>query len=340
MAAARDRGIVVELTLFCPLYRDDLWNASPMNARNNVNGFAACPRTEALTLRHKRLVEVQLAFTKKVVAELNPYDNLYFEVCNEPYFGGVTLPWQHRIADTIVATENDLPNRHLISLNIANGRKRVAKPHPAVSILNFHYCVPPDTVAMNYALGKAIGENETGFRGKHDLLYRTEGWDFLLAGGALYNNLDYSFTPPHPDGTFLTYKSPGGGSPALRKQLGILKRFLEGFDFVRMAPDAKAIKSVSPKLTATALAEPGRQYAICLHVPLPVKPKRVSDHQRSGLQATLVLDLPKGRYRAEWLDTKTGAVQGATTFDHPGGDRKLRTRPFDDDIALRIVASK
>ncbi|NQT54005.1 hypothetical protein HQ576_18265, partial [bacterium] len=149
MAAARDRGIVVELTLFCPLYRDDLWNASPMNARNNVNGFAACPRTEVLTLKHKRLVEVQLAFTKKVVAELNPYDNLYFEVCNEPYFGGVTLPWQHRIADTIVATENDLPNRHLISLNIANGRKRVTKPHPAISIFNFHYCVPPDTVAMN-----------------------------------------------------------------------------------------------------------------------------------------------------------------------------------------------
>jgi len=76
--------------------------------------------------------------------------------------------------------------------------------------------VPPDTVALNYHWNVAIGENETGFRGKDDLLYRTEGWDFILAGGALYSNLDYSFTPAHPEGDFLDYKSPGGGSPALR----------------------------------------------------------------------------------------------------------------------------
>ena len=29
-----------------------------------------------------------------------------------------------------------------------------------------------------------------------------EGWEFLLAGGGLYNNLDYSFTAGHEDGTF------------------------------------------------------------------------------------------------------------------------------------------
>jgi len=28
-----------------------------------------------------------------------------------------------------------------------------------------------------------------------------EAWEFLLAGGALFNNLDYSFTAAHPDGT-------------------------------------------------------------------------------------------------------------------------------------------
>ena len=31
----------------------------------------------------------------------------------------------------------DFPARHLISLNIANGRKKVERPHPAVSIFNF-----------------------------------------------------------------------------------------------------------------------------------------------------------------------------------------------------------
>ncbi|MFW6161879.1 MAG: hypothetical protein ACODAJ_03870 [Planctomycetota bacterium] len=339
MATAGECGVVVEMTLFCPLYRDDLWAVSPMNAANNVQGIGRCPRKECLTLKHKRLVEVQLAFVRKMVTELNRYGNLYFEVCNEPYFGGVTMAWQRRVIDTIVEAEKSLPRQHLISLNIANGRKRVVKPHPAVSIFNFHYCVPPDVVAMNYGLGKVIGENETGFRGRHDLLYRTEGWDFLLAGGGLYNNLDYSFTPEHPDGTFLDYRSPGGGSPALRKQLGILKRFLDGFDFVRMRPEPKAIHGVEPKLTAFCLAEPGRAYALYLHVPLPRKPKRIRDQMRDGLEAAVELKLPKGSYRAEWVDTKTGETLKTESFQQAAAVRRLMAPPFANDIALRILAS-
>ena len=29
------------------------------------------------------------AFVRKVVGELKEFDNLYYEICNEPYFGGV-----------------------------------------------------------------------------------------------------------------------------------------------------------------------------------------------------------------------------------------------------------
>ena len=341
MTAARDAGVVVEMTLFCPLYKDELWRASPMNHANNVNGVGQCGRTEVLTLKHKKLLDVQLAFTRKIVAELREFDNLYFEVCNEPYFGGVTMPWQHRIVDTIVAAEASLPQskRHLISMNVANGRAKVARPHPAVSIFNFHYCVPPDTVAMNYRLGKVIGENETGFRGKDDLLYRTEAWDFLLAGGGLFNNLDYSFTPKHPDGTFTAYRSPGGGSEALRKQLRVLKDFLYGFDFLRMKPDNGVIVNVSPKLSAWALAERGKQYAVYLHVPLPNKPKRMSDHLKDKIEAKLTLDLPRGTYKAQWLDTKTGKAAKAQTLTHPGGPAKLASPAFANDIALRLAAA-
>jgi len=142
--------------------------------------------------------------------ELRGFDNLFYEVCNEPYFGGVTMEWQNRIADVIAEEEKSFPRKHLISLNIAKGREKVANPHPNVSIFNFHYCHPPDAVGMNYGLNKVIGENKTGFRGKDDALYRTEGWDFIIAGGALYNNLDYLFTTNYPDGKFLEYASPGG----------------------------------------------------------------------------------------------------------------------------------
>ncbi len=336
---AGKRGVVVEMNLFCPLYRDELWAASPMNARNNVNGIGGCPRDDVLTLKHPKLVEVQVAFTRKIVRELNEFDNLYYEVCNEPYARNVPEDWQRRIVDVILKTEKDLPKQHLISLNIANGRKQVENPHAGVSIFNFHYCVPPDTVAMNYGLNKVIGENETGFRGKHDFLYRTEGWDFLLAGGGLYNNLDYSFTPQHPDGTFRTYRSPGGGSPELRRQLGILKRFLDGFDLVRMRPSQSALKSVSGGLSVRVLAEPGKAYAIYLHVPIPPHPKKIEEHLRDHVQATLVLDLPAGQYRAEWVDTKTGEVTPGGSFEHAGGEKALKSPVFANDLALRIVAA-
>ena len=240
--------------------------------------------------------------------------------------------------DAILQAQKDLPNKHLISLNIANGRKKVEDPHPGVSIFNFHYCVPPDTVAMNYGLNKVIGENETGFRGRHDFLYRSEAWDFILAGGGLYNNLDYSFTPEHPGGTFRAHRSPGGGSPELRKQLGILKRFLEGFDFVRIRPQQSVVESVSGGLSARALAEPGKAYAIYLRVPIPRRPKKVEEHLRDRVRATLVLDLPPGRYRADWVDTKTGAEQGSESFKHSGGGKPLESPVFANDVALRIVA--
>src|ERR1043165_1556621 len=59
ISQAGKRGIVVELVLFCPFYEDSMWNASPMNARNNVNGIGTMPRTEAYTLKHPEILTIQ-----------------------------------------------------------------------------------------------------------------------------------------------------------------------------------------------------------------------------------------------------------------------------------------
>ena len=57
VAAASERGIVVEYTLFCPFYEENLWAVNPMNARNNVNGVGNIPRNEAYTGKHRDLQE-------------------------------------------------------------------------------------------------------------------------------------------------------------------------------------------------------------------------------------------------------------------------------------------
>src|SRR5690606_28773060 len=122
-------------------------------------------------------------------------------LCNEPYFNNVTREWNEAVCNEIAAAEADLPVKHLIAQNIANDAAVVKDPIEAVSILNFHYAHPPITIAQNYALNRPIADDETGFDGTGDDFYRREAWDFMVAGGAVFSNLDYSFSVSHPDGT-------------------------------------------------------------------------------------------------------------------------------------------
>lgn len=330
IADAGKRGIVVEYVLFCPMYDDGLWQINPMNAKNNVNGVGDVPREEVYTLDHPDLLGKQLAFVRWVVPELNEFDNVYFEICNEPYFGGVTLDWQRRVAATIVEAEEDLPNKHLIAQNIANNRAKINDPDPNVSIFNFHYAEPPAALE-NHGLNRALGDDETGFEGNGDRPYREEGWQFLLSGGSIYSNLDYSFTPQHEDGTAkVEPPTPGGGGVELRNQLSILKRFVEGFDFLRMAPQdgVIAIEGQAPEgARLSVLGEPGAQYAAYL----------VKGGDAEGT-TKLRLTLPTGRYRCEWLDPKTGTTTDGGQVEAKEGDPPtVETPPFAQDIALKMT---
>jgi len=336
LAHAASRAVVVELNLFCPFYEDAMWRLSPMNARNNINGVGDVARTNVYTLdRHGGLLAVQEAMVRKIVGELKGSDNLYYEICNEPYFGGVTMAWQHRMVDVIVAAEKDLGVRHLISLNIANDKAKVEDPHPAVSIFNFHYAYPPETVALNYGLNKVIGDNETGFRGTNDLPYRVEAWSFLLAGGGLFNHLDYSFVAGHEDGTFVyPAKQPGGGNPAFRRQMKILGDFIRSFDFIRMRPDTSVIAAGVPsRHRAYALSAPGRAWAI--YVARDTKDKQAPTGPQT---ATLELTLPPGRYATEWVNPRTGRVDGPRTEleASAAGPTRVTSPAFEEDIALAI----
>jgi hypothetical protein len=324
VAQAGERGIVVEMVLFCPYYHDQQWDLSPVKASNNVQGIGELPRTKAMTLENGPLLAVQDAMVRKIVTELRDFDNVYYEICNEPYFGGVTIAWQNHIAETIKSTEASFPAQHLIAQNISNGSKKVPEPNPAVSIFNFHYSRPPESVAQNFGLNRAISDDETGFRGTGDSAYRREGWDFILAGGAVYDNLDYSFTVGHEDGTFkFPSTQPGGGGHALQAQLSILKKFIESFDFVRMHPDNSDIKAVGKAAKIYALAQTGKAYAVYV--------------DGGGPGTTLLCNVPAGRYRAEWINTLTGAVDKAEDVSHAGGTLTIASPAYSEDIALRLV---
>lgn len=334
IAKASAAGIVVEYTLFCTLYDDESWAIAPMQAENNINGVGTCARAEVFSLQNDDVTAAQVALTRKVVQELQGFDNLIYEVCNEPYEGCcVGMEWQQRIVDTIVEEETKLGVRHMISMNIANGKAKVDAPLEGVKILNFHYAYPPEAVTMNFGLSRLIGDNETGFRGRGDFAYRREGWSFLLAGGGLFNNLDWSFTPSHPEGDLVDFASPGGGGPTIRGQIALLKKYLEGFDFVRMAPSAALATTLPGDLHTQVLAEPGVAYAIYLGMS--------NEAAASGtpIVANIALDLLQGDYTVEWLDPKTGEVTAGLPVKHGGGVYPLESPQFIEDIALSIRRS-
>ncbi len=340
---AGKRGVVVELSLFCLMYDQATWEASPLNSRNNGNQTEDVPNTEVYNLRHPRLQKAQDSLVRKLVAEVSRFDNLYFEIVNEPYWHSVTPQWQQHISAVIWESENHAAARHLISQNYANFSERVKDPDPRVSLFDFHYSRPPDSVAMNYDLNRAIGLNETGFDGAADAAYRIQGWDFLTAGGALYNNLDYSFAAGLERGTFqYPAYTPGGGGETLRKQLGFLVEFFNSYNLTRMSPASKAIVGGDlDGASVRVLAEAGRQYAIYIHrgrLAQDQKPQYQVDEQPHT--ARLVLQLPQNNYRYAWVDPKSGQTISGGVFTKVGETQELSSPEYREDIALRILAAK
>ena len=345
------RGIVVEVVMFSAYYRDG-WSLSPLNARNNVNGVGEVEKGRAQTLDNGPLLGHQERMVRKVVEELAGFDNVYFEVQNEPWAdhpveaglvspylrpgelpgdavrwrnqvhlaSKASLDWQARIVSAIADEERRLGSRHLIAQNYCNFRHPLRDVDPRVSVVNFHYAWP-EAAAWNLGLGRALASDETGFAGSADETYREQAWGFLLAGGSIFSHLDYSFAVGKEDGTAAN-SAPGGGSPALRRQLGVLKAFLVRFDLPALRPRPDVVAR-APGAVAHVLAEVGRAYAVYL----------VGDGDTA-----LALELPAGRYREEWVDTKTGATIAGGDFEHRGGPWERRDPRYERDVALRIVA--
>jgi hypothetical protein len=149
-----------------------------------------------------------------------------------------------------------------------------------------------------------------------------EAWEFILAGGALFSHLDYSFTVGHEDGSYeYPPTQPGGGNRGFRKQMRILREFIGRFDFVRMRPAQDVARVVPAGARARVLADDGRQVAVYVF------------GKASG---KLGLALPKGRYEARWTDTITGAQSPAQAIAHGGGDLEIALPDYAEDAALAI----
>ena len=314
---ARQQGVIVEVNLFSAHYADG-WKYSAFNPKNNVNKTDSVASPSVNTLQNGNILAHQEAYVRKIVRELNGFGNIYFEIQNEPWaeqtdvvlrrdeYGSEkdwrsTLQvvsqrsndWQRQVARWIKDEESRLPIKHLISQDVSNFHYPITDADPNISIFTFHYALP-EAVTENYYLNKVIGFNETGFAGRSDSTYRRQAWRFLMAGGGLFNQLDYSYSVGAETGQDTSYSAPGGGSSALRAQYKILKDFFSKLNFIQFRPD-QAIVTAAPGAMTKALSD-GRSQWVIYYEPMAVK-----THD-------LTTNLPKGTYQAEWTDVLTGKL--------------------------------
>jgi len=79
---AGERGIVVELCFFNAQY-SDTWPISPLYYENNVQGVGKCDYQNAQTMRPKELVQRESDYVAKITQEVNQFDNVVLEMCDE-----------------------------------------------------------------------------------------------------------------------------------------------------------------------------------------------------------------------------------------------------------------
>ena len=348
LSVADEYGIIVEITLFSSIYRDEHWDLSPQNPANNVNLTQPIDRLAAQTLDNGPLLAYQISLVRQLVNELNAHGNFFFEIQNEPwsdhpvpvynivnkeelqendwtykadFADSASLAWQDSLASVIVETERALLQQHLIAQNYTNFRAAIPEVSDHISIINFHYAWP-DAARWNYHYDKVLGFDESGFAGSDDPVYRRQAWQFMLSGGGLYNNLDYSFYVGQEDGRG-TNDAPGGGSAALRQQLKTLSDFLHSFKLETLRPDLTSIVR-SPGLIPYVLSDSDRAYAIYL---------RATGTGSSMLQ----LRTGDGNYRMEALNPITGKYAEPTDMVANDGLLTVDVVIPTGELALKIV---
>ena len=119
--AAKDRGITLQLILLDAwnIKRSDRFNLNVCNVNNNINGVNAdinndgdaIDEGEYCSLTNKPVLAVQKALIKKVIDEVNHFDNIIFEVANENYY---SEEWELALCDYVKECEKSKPLKHLV----------------------------------------------------------------------------------------------------------------------------------------------------------------------------------------------------------------------------------
>jgi hypothetical protein len=349
---ARQNGIIVEVPFFNGMYAD-CWPLMSMYHRNNVQDVGPyeaedCGLFTSTDPRNEGVVKYQRAYVAKIATELNGYDNVIYDVCDEPSLAGrpdgsiinlpdsQVVPWLHAMKEAFLEAEASLPKKHLLGQTVQNLSPDLSG-EPWCAWLPTEYVRPAGAaIDKDYGADKPIVDVESDYYG-YGLVkpytvedVRVEGWWFMLGGGAGFINLN---------GEYSRGQETGGIDTQARivPQKKALKDFMDGMDLAGLRRFA-GVTGVPSGAVASAIAEPGKQYALYLF-------HGTGDGQWGAhfvatpgtYRDTVTLKaIPAGTYELEWIDPASGAAKGAHSIGWAGGDLSVTTPVYSIDVALRM----
>jgi hypothetical protein len=350
---ALKKDIIVEIPFFNGMYAD-CWPLMAMYHTNNIQqvGNYEAPECGLFTTLNKRNLDVapyQAAYIQKIVRELNAYDNVIYDICDEPSLQGlpdgsivvnpdsVISPWIIMMKKAFMEAEELLPKKHLLGQTVQNLSPDFSN-ESWCQWLPTEYIKPAEkALDLDYKTNKPIVNVESNYFGsgltKSEYpaeAVRLEGWWFMMAGGAGNINLNGEFCRGHEKGNLYTRDQ-------IAPQRKILKDFMDGLDLSGLSRYTH-VGRIPQGAFCSALAENGKQYALYLFHGSYDREWGASFIPAPGryLDTIVLQAVPAGNYILQWIDPATGVLLHTENQHWKGGDITLTTPSYALDIALKM----
>ena len=346
---AQKRGIIVEICFF-NCQNKPYWEYSPLHKDANVQQVGDCDHIAFQTLDNEPLVSAQMKYIEKIIIETNEYDNVIYEFVDEPTLmltpSHKAYHWIEKQIETAIKTEAKLPKKHLLAQQLEIGVDFTSDERVPVIVaqylsLNSRQIGGIAALDSCYAYNKPIELNETAYVPSwydrdHIAISRLEAWEFMIGGGAGFNQLNGYFQ----------VSNPSGDNEINRKLLTGLKNlrgFLEGFDYIRMKRNVKDVLKVSIGANINCIAEQGKQYAIYMHHCLTALGRfRGTFYEPvfGEYEPTVTLMMQNGEYKVTFIEPETMKVLAEKSILCKDGAYELACPRYTLDIAIKIIAKE
>ncbi len=153
-----------------------------------------------------------------------------------------------------------------------------------------------------------------------------------MSGGALYNNLDFTFQVGSEDGTgktkFICHYYKGCNDKQVKYEMKALLDFMNSFDFVHCKPNYDIVGCAFGDKDISVLENPGKEYALYIN--------------KGSSEGLFQLNLLAGKYQITYINPSDGKI--IKTEDRETvkfGDLLLDAMlAYKEDIAILIKVKK